>query len=95
MIYSSFDTYLAPFVHKHKKEVAKDIINYLSKKFVNIEIIDLYKVHRKRKIDYINSKFKIGKYLSNLIVGLIWYNFYRTKGIKPINLVIKKVENGI
>lgn len=74
---------------------AKDIINYLSKKFVNIEIIDLYKVHRKRKIDYINSKFKIGKYLSNLIVGLIWYNFYRTKGIKPIDLVIKKVENGI
>lgn len=59
--FSSFDTYLAPFVHKHKMEIEKDIVEL----WVNFET-------EEKKNAYINKKAHkyVKQQLQNLIFGL-------------------------
>lgn len=68
------------------------VLEYLNEKHLNIKTIDLYKLHKERKANAFNKKHKLGTLISRLVINTIYYNIFKTKGIKPINLVIIKKQ---
>ena len=68
----------------------KSILNILDK-YNDIEVINLSQLYKDRKINIIKSKYKLPKFISNIVVNFIYYKkVYMAKEEKQINLVIKK-----
>lgn len=72
---------------------SKSILKILSK-YENIEIINLSELYRNRKIEFIISKYSLPKFISKILVNLIYYKkVYLAQEEKQINLVVKKGNN--
>ncbi|MFA6742503.1 MAG: class I SAM-dependent methyltransferase [Arcobacteraceae bacterium] len=72
---------------------SKSVLKILSK-YENIEIINLSEIYKNRKIEFIKSKYGLPKFISNILVNLIYYKrIYLAQEEKHINIVIKKENN--
>lgn len=72
---------------------SKSILKILNK-YENIEIINLSELYKNRKIEFIKSKYSLPKFISKILVNLIYYKkVYLAQEEKQINLVVKKGNN--
>ena len=72
---------------------SKSILKILNK-YENIEIINLSELYKNRKIEFIKSKYSLPKFISKILVNLIYYKkVYLAQEEKHINIVVKKGNN--